>query len=283
MKVLLIGGSSLLGRYLSLTKPTGTDLSLTWFTNHIDDAYHLDVCIKSQVYYVLERAMPDVIIHCAAMGSVDYAESHYSETYQINVEGLKNVLTASDGIPFVYISTNAVFRGDDPPYSESSDCHPINRYGSIKRQAELEVMKARKWMAVRPFMLYGYPYPKGRQNWLTTILSKLKNGQEVKLVNDVYWQPTNAEDCAQAIWTLVRLAKWGEVFHVAGDDLLTLYDFGLKVARIWRMDKKLVQPIASSELKGIAPRPVNTAFDLSKIHGLGISLRGVEEGLKGMK
>lgn len=283
MKTLVIGGSSLLGRYLTLTKPNDVDLTLTWFTNHIDDAYHLDVCTKSQVYYVLERIKPDVIVHCAAIGSVDYAESHYTETHYVNVKGVENILTACDGIPFVYISTNAIFSGDNPPYSESSETHPINRYGSIKRQAEIAVMSSRRWMVVRPFMLYGYPYPGGRQNWLTTILSKLKNGQEVKLVSDVFWQPTSAEDCAAAIWTLVHLAKWGEIYHVAGNDLVTLYDFGLKIAEIWGFDPALVQPISSSELKGIAPRPVNTAFDLSKIHSLGIELKGIEAGLRGMK
>lgn len=278
MKVLVIGGSSLLGRYLYLTKPESVDLTLTWFTNYIEDAFHLDVCTKSQVYYVMERAKPDVIIHCAAIGSVDYAEKNYSETRYINVEGVENVLRTE--IPFVYISTNAVFKGDNPPYSEQSDCHPVNCYGSIKRQAELAVMQSRKWMIIRPFLLYGYPYPKGRQNWLTTILSKLKNGQEVHLVDDTYWQPTNAEDCALAIWGLI--GKWGEIFHVASDDRVTLFEFGLKVARVFGYDLSLVQPIASSSLN-IAPRPKDTAFDLSKIHSLGIQLRGVEEGLRGMK
>ena len=283
MKVLIIGGSSLLGKYLTITKPTDVDLSYTWFTNHIDNAIHLDICVKSQVLYVLERVRPDLIIHLAAMGSVDYAETHLTETHFVNVVGVHNVLEASQGTPFIYISTNAVFDGKNPPYSEMSQCKPINAYGLLKREAELEVMTSPNWMIIRPFLLYGIPYPNGRTNWYMTIKQRLEQGQECRLVDDVYWQPTSAEDCAAAIWSIVAWGDLSEVYHVAADDKMTLFEFGLKVARYHSLDMSLIQPITSSSLKGIAKRPVDTTFDLSKIHQMGIRLKGVEEGLQAMR
>jgi dTDP-4-dehydrorhamnose reductase len=282
MKCLIVGGSSLLGRYLALTKPADIDAEYTWFTNHIDNAIHLDICVKSQVLYVLERVKPDLIIHLAAQGSVDYAESHFNEAHYVNVIGLQNVLEAGCGIPLVYISTNAVFGGDHPPYSETSKCWPINKYGSIKREAELKVMASPNWMIIRPFLLYGYPYPGGRQNWLTTILSKLEKGETVRLVDDTFWQPTSAEDCAAAIWSIVAWGGLGEIYHVASDDRMTLYEFGQKIATEWGYDAEMVQPISSRDLS-IAPRPKDTTFDLGKIHAMGLRLKCVEEGLRAMK
>ncbi len=285
MRVLITGGSSLLGKHLTESKPDNVDLSSTWFTRYISACtYQLNVCDKSQVAYVFEQAKPDVVIHCAAVGSVDYTESHYSETRQVNVLGTQNVLQATQDAKalFVYISTNAVFDGSAPPYDEERYRQPVNRYGSIKREAENLVMASHDWLIIRPFLLYGYPYPGGRSNWLVTILDKLGKGEIVKLVDDTYWQPSLAWDVAQAIWRLVELGKQG-IYHVASDDRMSLYGFGLKVAQNWDYDIGLIEPISSSKLNLKAIRPIDTTFKLDKIHELGIRLRSVEEGLKVLK
>lgn len=295
MRVLCTGGSSLLGKALTETRPDCVDLHSTWFTNYVTGcAYHLDIGNKSQVAYVFEKAKPEVVIHCAAVGSVDYTETHFTETRQVNVFGTQNVIQAAQDAKalFVYISTNAVFDGSAPPYSEDRHRQPVNRYGSIKREAENLLtnpswFKYRppfiNWLIIRPFLLYGWPYHGGRSNWFVTILARLDKGETVRLVDDTYWQPSLAGDVASAIWKLIELGKKDEVYHVASDERMSLYEFGLKIARVFRCDKSLIQPIKSSSLKGIATRPVDTTFDLTKIHELGIKLRGVGEGLKALK
>lgn len=284
-KVLIVGGSSLLGKYFTSTQPNDIDLSSTWFTNYFPGAYHLDVSNRSQIAYVFERVKPQVVIHCAAVGSVDYTEAHFTETHAVNVLGVKNIMAAAKdaGALFVYISTNAVFDGEQPPYAENAERRPINRYGSIKREAEQLVMSGYNWLIIRPFLLYGYPHIGGRQNWFTLITANLIQNKETRLVDDIYWQPTSARDCAATIWKLLELGQKNEIYHVAADERMTLYEFGLKVAEFNQADKRLIVPIASSELKNIAPRPKDTTFDLNKIHELGIKLSLVEEGLRNLK
>ncbi len=285
MRVLITGGSSLLGKHLTESKPDNVDLASTWFTRYIPACtYQLNVCDKSQVAYVFEQAKPNVVVHCAAVGSVDYTESHYEETRDVNVLGTENILKATQDANalFIYISTNAVFSGRNPPYDEEDNRNPVNAYGRIKREAENVVKMYRDWLVIRPFLLYGYPYPGGRTNWLVTILGKLGRGEIVKLVDDTYWQPSLALDVAQAIWRLVELGKQG-VYHVASDDRMSLYGFGLKVATEWGYDFGLIEPISSSKLNLKAIRPIDTTFKLDKLHELGIRLRSVEEGLKVLK
>lgn len=283
MKVLIIGGSSLLGKYLTLTNP-GMDIETTWFSNYVLNQvqYHLDVSVYSQVAYVFSRAHPDIVILCSAIGSVDYAETHFQETQIVNLIGTRNVVKACRDFKakLVYISTNAVFDGKNPPYNESAPRYPINAYGVLKKDAEDAVTESGlKWMIIRPFLLYGWPFPQGRQNWMTTIFNKILKNEEVQLVDDVYWQPTSAEDCAEAIWKLIRMEKWGEVFHVASDDRMTLYEFG----QIITHNNPLIKPVSNSKFSTIAPRPQDTTFDLSKIHDLNIYLKSVRENMKGLK
>jgi dTDP-4-dehydrorhamnose reductase len=286
MKILCTGGSSLLGKYLLQTSPKDYEVESTFYTNPIPglSLYHLDVCNQSQVDYVFSRVKPDIVIHCAAIGSVDFAESHFTETHMVNVIGTRNIIKATRDCDanLVYISSNAVFSGNNPPYSETSECHPINRYGSIKKEAEQSIIASRNWIIIRPFLLYGWPYPGGRQNWMTTILNKLDKRESCNLVNDVYWQHTSAEDLALAIWKIIEVSNVEEIYHVASDEKMTLYDFGLKVAQIFRGNTEGINPISSDQIKGLAPRPKDTTFNLTKLHNLGIKLRNVEEGLKGL-
>lgn len=285
MNCLCIGGTSLLGKYLLKSKPERVDLTQTWYTSPKPDMLQLDVTNKSQIAYVFEKVKPNAIIHCSAVGSVDYTEQRYLETQAVNVFGVTNVLKAAQDYKalFVYISSNAVFKGDKPPYNESSFRDPVNRYGSLKRQAEDLVMSSDNWLIIRPFLLYGWPYVGGRPNWVTTILKKLELKEEIKLVNDVWWMPTYAFDMAHAIWNLIDDSSPNEVYNVATEDRVTLYEMGLEIAKIWGDDKNLIKPISSDELKGLAPRPTDTTYDLTKIKKLGIGLDCLDYGLKGMR
>ncbi len=284
MKALITGGSSLLGKALTETKPENIQLESTWYTSYIKAATHqLNITNKSQVHYVFNRVQPDIVIHCAAIGSVDYAESHYQEVKAVNLTGTENILSAANdySAKVVFISTNAIFRGTSSPYGEHASRNPINLYGKLKRQAENHVMDSRNWLVIRPFLLYGWPYSGGRQNWATSIINSLKDEIPVLMVDDVIWQPTYVNDCAETIWKLLETNK--EIYHVASVEKATLYNFALKVAKVFNLNAALIQPVHSDHFKSIAKRPKDTTYDLSKLTGLGIELSDIESGLEKMK
>lgn len=281
MKALIFGGSSLLGRYLTLTKPKWIDLDLTWYSNPID-GYQVDITQKSQVQNVIDRVKPDVIINCSAIGSVDYAEKHYQESFAVNVLGLENIIWAASNSKLVHISSNAVYKGDSPPYNEQSPQFPVNSYGKIKLKAERSLMIHPDRLLIRPFLLYGYPNERGRGNWATIVIEKLSQGKELRLVDDIIWQPTYAYDCAKAIWGLIP-DNTKESYNIAAVNKLTLYDLGLEVARVWGLDSNLIKPVRAAMFKGMAPRPVDTSYNLSKVRNTGIKLRSASEGLEAMK
>lgn len=283
MKILITGGSSLLGKYLISTAPDNADIQATWYTNYVSPMHQMDVTNKSQVRYVFDKVKPNLVIHCAANGSVDYAENNWQEVQAVNVGGTENILKVARDYEakVVYISTNAVFEGINPPYTEDSPRQPVNAYGSIKRHAEQAVMDSKSWVIVRPFMIYGWPWANGRQNWATIVSSKLAKGEGLKVVNDCVWQPTYAKDCAEAIWKLSETDK--EVYNVAAPERVSLYDFALKVAEVWELDTKLIEGVSSDYFPTIARRPKDTSYDLKKLDSTGLKLSGIEAGLKQMK
>lgn len=284
MKVLITGGSSLLGKALIETVPEGHTIEATWYTNYVyRSMYQMDISNQSQVRYIFDRVKPKVIIHCAGNGSVDYAEQNYTEAVAVNVNGTRNVLRAAADYEakVIYISTNAVFSGDNPPYAENTERKPVNAYGSIKRQAEELVKESRHWVIIRPHLLYGWPWTNGRGNWGMYAVQQLSQGKRLKVVSDKVTHPLYVVSCAEAIWQLIE--KDEEIFNIAGADVVSLYEFVKMVAKVWDFDEGLIEPVGSDTFKMMAPRPDDTHYDLSKIYSLGIKPSGIEEGLTRMK
>lgn len=305
MKILITGASGLLGKSLLETVPIDYPLMLTYHRNfhpvngiakaHFDFGARnlfyiwnkLDIRNRSDVFDIFLSTMPDAVIHCASIGNVDWTEDHYNEVREVNIRGLDNIIDACNGFKtkLVYISSNAIFSGDNPPYYEKSPLEPVNSYGVIKKDAESLVQReANKWLIFRPFMLYGWSYPEGRTNWaknIIQVLSVKENCKVIKLVNDTVWQPTYAPDCANVIWKLLHEEK--QIYNVASSERVTLYEFGLKVCEAFNLDKKWLEPVSSDYFNSIAKRPRDTSYDLKKLDGLGITLSDIKTGLERMR
>ena len=65
---------------------------------------------KSDIY----RCKTRCVIHCAALTDVAYCESHFRESFDVNVRGTSNVVEAmpKDSV-FIYLSTDHVFNGNN--------------------------------------------------------------------------------------------------------------------------------------------------------------------------
>jgi len=288
-RVLVTGGSSLLGRYLQATQPDGVDAVYTW-CNTIQPwcTHKLDVRkLKRDVRYVFGKVKPQAVIHMGSWGSVDDCQRDYQPAWVVNVEGTRNILKAAEDYEaqVLLTSTNAVFCGQHPPYDEESEREPINSYGKMRRVAEDAVKRYRyKWQIARLFLLYGWEPTGARDNWASKAVRRLQNGGRLRMADDVYYMPSYAGDVARALWAL--LGQGQGVYHVAGDDRVTLHQFVLSVAETWKLDPSLVEPVPFADLAKefkLAPRPADTTYDLHKAHYFGLGCRGIEAGLAAMR
>lgn len=286
MRVLVTGGSCLLGWNLLRSEPNGADVAYTWWTTKQPWCHHqMDVCDRSQVSYVFGRVRPQVVVHMASAGDVDWCQANYREAWRINVEGTENVLEAAglSGARVLYTSSNAVYGGDDPPYAEGSPREPVNAYGKMRRKAEDLVMGYnREWLIARLFLLYGQEPQGARGNWGTKALRWLEAGRSLRIVDDVVYQPTWAADAARAVW---RLALDGEpgCWNVAGDGACTLHGFVTALAEAWGFPPEMVGRAEFGEFPELTPRPLDSRYDLSKSKNWGICPRGYLEGVEAFR
>ncbi len=291
-RVLITGGTGLLGVAIQQSAPTDIQgFSIYYPERSLPvplpfPVLAADVTDRRQMQYVFEWAKPDVVIHTAAIGSVDFAERNREQTRKVNVGGTGVVaeLCKTFKSRLIYISSNAVFDGRTPFYSETAPVNPINYYGQLKVEAENVVRESNiPWTIVRPILMYGWPYHGERDNPVVWWVRSLKDGKPIKVVDNVFNKPLPAWSCAEAIWAIVQQNR-SDIYHIAGRDHISLYQFALLTAEIFGLDDSLITPVPDSYFPEIAPRPQDTSFDTIKMETeLDVKPVGVKDGLVRMK
>ena len=60
--------------------------------NNQGDLKNIDISDKSELKYIFKELSPDYIINCAALTNVDFCEQNKSNSYEVNVNGIKNII-----------------------------------------------------------------------------------------------------------------------------------------------------------------------------------------------
>jgi dTDP-4-dehydrorhamnose reductase len=286
-RILITGGTGLLGQALLHSVPEGWDVAATFHRQLPPPGSArrfrpLDISDDEAVLDAVSQARPAIVIHTASIGSVDAAERDPDSVRRINVGGLQAVARACEsvGARIALISSNAVFDGSHPPYAEDAPRKAANAYGAIKIEAEewLE-QSGLPHVVFRPIMMYGWPLPGGRSNAVTRWLGDMEAGRSVEVASDIVSMPLLVGNAADAIWAGLK-GDCSGVYHLAGADRVTLVDFARETARVFGCRDSLVVPIPSARFAGLAPRPLDTSFITSRMsQQLGVRPVGIREGL----
>jgi len=246
----------------------------------------VDITNKKAVNDLITSLKPLAVFHTAARTNVDQCELEMEQALKVNgtATGYIALGCAKVNAYLCYISTDYVFDGNRGNYNENDIPKPINQYGRSKLLGEQEVgcLGDRwKWTICRSSTLYG-AYKK-RFNFAVWVIDEVKAGHTIRVVTDQIGSPTLADDLAHAC-----LQLWGKeargFYHVAGREAISRYDLALKICDVFGLDKGLVKPVSTQELKLRAQRPPNASLDVSKVEKmLGRRMHDVQEGLEKMK
>ena len=270
-KIILTGSTGLLGKALLETIPPGYKI-FPFYSKDLPQNrdywyYRMDITKKGEVAKNFAKIKPDIVIHAASLGNVDYCEKNSKEAYLVNVTGTKNIVEMCEKYKckLIFTSTNAVFDGQHAPYSETGKTHPINYYGKTKVLGENLVLQSNpNNVVVRMTLIYGWNNSNQRSNAVTWLLDRLRRAEPTKLVNDTFVNPLYNLQAAENIWKIIKTDKSG-IFHLAGKTRVNRYQFGVAIAKAFGFDPKLLSPVSSDFFPGIAKRMPNTTFDTSKM------------------
>ncbi|RLI99321.1 MAG: dTDP-4-dehydrorhamnose reductase, partial [Candidatus Aenigmatarchaeota archaeon] len=262
MEILITGGSGLLGEKLSeIAINKGYKVYAGYCHNIPKFGYPLKIDLtKEEDLKKIYQINPDIIIHTAALTNVDECEINKELAYKINFEGTKKINKIAKKINsfFIYISTDYVFPGEKGMYKEEDEPAPINYYGYTKFLGENYCD-----CVVRTCVVYGARQASGKVNFALWLINKLENQEKIKIITDQYITPTLNTNLAKMILEIAEKKLKGK-FHLAGATRISRYDFALKIADKFKLNKNLIIPIKTDELNWIAKRPKDSSLDTSK-------------------
>ena len=265
-RILIIGSNGMLGQRLvdcydfMNTEMLAASAEESSFIENVEYK-QVDITNKKAVGELVKSFYPDVIINAAAFTAVDLCETEKELAWKVNAEGPKYLAFYAGAIDahLIHISTDYVFNGKAGPYDENAPIDPINYYGKTKLAGEnaLRVSNARNTI-IRTNVLYG-PVKKGRPDFVKWVVQTLREGKRIRIVDDQINNPTFIDDLVSAIVKVIASKKLG-VYHIGGNEFLNRFDFTMRIAEYFDLDKNLVDRIKTEELNQPAKRPLKSGL-----------------------
>ncbi|MCW6037239.1 NAD(P)-dependent oxidoreductase [Spirulina subsalsa FACHB-351] len=245
----------------------------------------IDLTQTSALTTLIREIKPDAVIHTAAASKPNDCQTHPEASYQINVTASLHLaeLCAEADIPCVFTSTDLVFDGFNPPYSETSPVCPLSIYGEQKAEAE-QGMLARypKTAVCRLPLMFGVAAPTA-QSFIQPFIQTLRAEQELKLFTDEFRMPVSAKTATEGL--LLALEYISGIIHLGGKERLSRYEFGCLMVEVLDLPSTGLMGCSQKEVKMAAPRPADLSLDSSKAFRLGYnppSLRTALTELRGL-
>ncbi|MBN1230601.1 MAG: SDR family oxidoreductase [Anaerolineales bacterium] len=229
---------------------------------------------------MLDWAKPDLLIHCAAIANVDFAEKNPELAQQLNADLPGEIArTASQrGVRMLHISTDMVFDGLRGGYSEEDIPNPQNVYSRTKLAGENAVLESSSDAVVSRVNFYGWSMA-GSRSLVEFFYNNLSAENRINGFDDVTFCPTFVGHLGQALLALLEGGHKG-LFHTVSPQVVSKYDFGVAVARQFGFDEALITPISVADAGLVAARSPHLEMDSSKLsRALGAPLPGLDEGL----
>ena len=257
-KILITGGAGQLGS--ALTRYLRKYYKV--FSTSYNSDNPLDVTDKKKLNSVISSIEPDYIINCAALTNVDKNEINKKQAYSVNVDGIKNILSCSSkNTKIIHISSDYIFDGSRNSFTEEDAPNPLSYYGKVKLESE-NILRS----SHRPYLIFrsSVIYNDSHSNFYTWVYNSLLNNKKIEVVTDQISNPTWTWSLSEAIYKSL-LNNLDGVFHYAGNDVLSRYDFALKIANTFSFNSNNIIPILTKDLDQLASRPHRSVLDNNKI------------------
>lgn len=212
---------------------------------------------------------PDAVIHLAAASNPNYCQIHPEETFRVNVTASSNIagICADLQSACVFTSSDLIFNGKNPPYTENDAPSPVNTYGEQKLTAEQQMrLRYDNVTICRMPLMYG-DAPENAGSFIKSWIEQLKNGNQLKLFTDEMRTPVSAHDACKGL--LLALERPGEIIHLGGPERLSRYEMGQILSESIGIPLSLIKPCKQKDVPMAAPRPSDVSLDSSKALRMG--------------
>lgn len=231
------------------------------------------------------------VINCGAFTAVDKAETPEGRVacWKANARGPQLLArTCSEhGITLVHVSSDYVFDGTRELHDELEPFSPLSVYGQSKAAGDLAVGLCPRHYVVRASWVIGdgHNFVKTMAALSDRVADSSDKLERVTVVDNQLGRLTFTDQMALGIFHLLdSAAPWGTYDLTGSGRVASWHDIAAKVFQLRNGNGDAVAPVSTADYYAsaagpIAPRPVHSALDLTKLQEAGFSPRDWEDEL----
>ncbi|HET7320587.1 MAG TPA: NAD(P)-dependent oxidoreductase [Candidatus Saccharimonadales bacterium] len=269
---LIIGANGQLGQALQQKYPNAKAV----------DSAELDITNAEQIA-AFDWSTIKTILNAAAYTNVDGAETPEGRVaaWQVNALGVANLSKAAlrHNLTLVHISTDYVYDGSLGVHTETEPFSPLGVYGQSKAAGDLAASLATSHYILRTSWVIG-----DGKNFVRTMLGLGEKGVAPTVVADQVGRPSFTTEIVRAIDHLLATQAPVGTYNVSnGGDPISWADFTREIFKQAGYDLAVTDTTTAEYFAGkpgIAPRPLNSTFDLSKLESTSFTFTDWREDLK---
>jgi len=261
MRIVVTGGSGLLGGHVAGRLGTAHDVHTADRHPGLIDgatAHLVELSDGAAVDRLIGELRPELVIHTA------YSTSHPDRDIVAAGRSVVDACTRF-GADLIHISTDAVFSGRNPPYSETATPHPVHSYGVAKRRVEEDIATRLPDAAVIRTSLIVHLDPSRPDGATAWVVDANRRGERVTLFEDEFRTAVRLVDLVDVLLALVERPsdRRRGIWHVAGPERLSRTELGAIVATAFDLDVALIDTASAATLS--APRPRDVSLSAARV------------------
>lgn len=268
-KILLVGASGRLGRFLSGALSEACDQIICHSRSTREAGWlTFEPLDFDDLATALDKVKPNVIVNTAALTDVDFCQAHPAEAFRANalcVENLSKWITSSSPETYlIQISSDHLYGGVG--YQREDDISLVNIYAYSKFIGELFAARCPNHLNLRT-NFFGNLAEFGLQSFSDWIATSLERQEPVALTSECLFNPVSLDFLSFVLRTCIAQTLIG-TYNLGSRDAMSKYDFGQNLARALGCSEDLVvdHPVALSPDR--APRPSDMRMDVSSIEAI---------------
>lgn len=188
------------------------------------------------------------IIYLAAYHKPDLVLANPRIAWNINITCMSDFINTMENVKSLFFaSTEMVYKaGDlDTFFKEGDPKEPVNAYGNNKSVAE-SLITGYGYNVVRfPFMI-GPSILNHKNHFYDVIVETITSGKTIDMFEDAYKTPLDFDTAIGAVIDLAEKhsPEMPKIINIAGDEVMTKYEIGLRIARKYNCSEDLIVPIS---------------------------------------
>ena len=286
-KVLITGGSGLLGQYLNLSVSKKFNIYTIYKTNPGNckefSSSRIDILNENELRMLFQEFKPEVVIHTAAITNpVPKANQSAKEYFETNVKATNNIALLCERYrsKLIYISTDLVYAGYRGSFlKEDAKLIPATLYAETKLVGEMKVKKSTdNYLILRTALLYGFGLNHSISHF-HFMYEELKNNRLVKLFTDQFRTPISLKDASRIIAHLTEMNLKGGTINLGGMERFSRYELGEILCSVAGFDKNLLKKITMDEIPNY-PKVEDVSLNIETLLSLEIKPRTIEENIR---